>query len=129
MLDDFDDWNKIKKRIDGLQNRPPIFHEGDIWWVNIGRNVGVENNGKGKFFNRPVLVLKKINTYSCIVIPMSSKVKYGGFYFKFSFRNKENNLMFNQVRVLDTSRFIKIIGQLSEGKVMIIKKYFINIFK
>lgn len=31
------------------------FSEGQIWWAALGKNVGVEINGKNKDFSRPVV--------------------------------------------------------------------------
>ena len=48
------------------------FHEGDIWWVRLGVNVGFEIDGKHKQFARPVIVLKKYNQYSFLALPLST---------------------------------------------------------
>jgi mRNA interferase MazF len=129
MHKNFDEWNEVKKKIDLKQNRPISYHEGDIWWINMGTNIGVENNGKGINFGRPVLVIKKINYFSCLVIPLSSKRKEGYFYREFTFKNIKNTLLFNQIRIVDTSRFIDLIGEVSENKLRGVKSSFVEIFK
>ena len=34
-------------------------HEGEIWWVRLGVNVGYEIDGKSSDFSRPVIIIKK----------------------------------------------------------------------
>src|SRR4051812_27319720 len=48
------------------------FHEGDIWWVRLGVNVGFEIDGKHRQFARPVIVLRKYNQYSFLALPLST---------------------------------------------------------
>lgn len=129
MFDRFDEWNLLKKKINSGLNRPSIYHEGEIWWANIGFNIGVENNGKGNFFKRPVLVIKRINKYSCFVVPISSKIKNGDFYFQFYFRNRKHTLLLNQIKVLDLSRFINRIGQIRDNNLIIVRKAILKLFK
>jgi hypothetical protein len=64
MQKDFDGWNKLKKAIDASDDQRLYFHEGDIWWVRLGVNVGYEIDGKQREFSRPVVVLRKYNQYS-----------------------------------------------------------------
>ena len=47
MAKDFDRWNKKKKALDA-KAEPLYFHEGEIWWVHLGVNVGYEIDGKGR---------------------------------------------------------------------------------
>lgn len=56
----FQGWFTIKEQIDTSQDRP-LFNEGQIWWCQIGENVGDEENGEGSNFMRPVIVIKKFN--------------------------------------------------------------------
>ena len=59
MEKDFDRWNKLKKTINSSDEAERVyFHEGDIWWVRLGVNVGFEIDGKHTQFARPVIVLR-----------------------------------------------------------------------
>ena len=59
-IKDFDKWNKKKKEINySIQNILPKIRE--VWWLSIGLNVGVEEDGKNNNFKRPVLVIKVFN--------------------------------------------------------------------
>ena len=59
---DFEEWNKIKKEIE-LSDYIPYFDIGEIWWCALGVNIGVEVDGKGNDYLRPVLILKKYNQF------------------------------------------------------------------
>ena len=37
------------------------FSEREIWWCSIGANIGHEEDGKHRYFERPVIVLRKYN--------------------------------------------------------------------
>lgn len=45
MSKEFDDWNLVKKDLHKLK-QIPNFSEKDIWWVSIGKNIGIEVLGK-----------------------------------------------------------------------------------
>jgi hypothetical protein len=52
MQKDFDRWNKVKKAINATDEEGRLyFHEGDIWWVHLGVNVGYEIDGKSRDFS------------------------------------------------------------------------------
>jgi len=68
---DFEKWNKRKQAVE--ENAyTPYFDAGEIWWGIFGINIGVEIDGKGDDFLRPLLVLTKYNPLGCLVIPLSS---------------------------------------------------------
>ena len=106
-------WDKVKKTIHSNGGRPLRIKEGELWWAQIGQNIGVENNGKNENFRRPVFVAKKINKYSALCIPITSKEKVGEGYIKFHFKDSSQTLMFNQMRTLDTKRFLNKIGEIN----------------
>lgn len=60
MENEFSEWMVVKDRIHkgGAITK---FSEGQIWWAALGKNVGVEINGKNKDFSRPVVILKKLS--------------------------------------------------------------------
>ena len=41
------EWNKVKGEIHSA-GRIPDIHEGEVWWCIVGKNVGIEINGKGE---------------------------------------------------------------------------------
>lgn len=39
MKKDFDSWNDIKKNLDG-KAKDMLFKEREVWWCNLGLNIG-----------------------------------------------------------------------------------------
>ncbi|MDA0782610.1 MAG: type II toxin-antitoxin system PemK/MazF family toxin [Rickettsiales bacterium] len=121
MHKDFDIWNQTKKEIQ-QDARRPLFKERDVWWCRLGVNVGDEEDGKGEFFNRPVLVLKKFNKRVFIAVPLSSKIKEDShFYFKFTFQHKEQSVILPQIKLTDSKRLSDKMGSISKKEFEIIK--------
>ncbi len=58
LLVQFVEWTKLKVRIHIKENSALYFHEREVWWASLGKNIGFEQDGKNKMFERPVLVLK-----------------------------------------------------------------------
>ena len=73
-MEKFDKWNDIKKQISTYENRPN-FSEREIWYCNLGLNIGDEQNGKGDKFLRPVVVFRKFNKKLFWAIPLTKNIK------------------------------------------------------
>jgi mRNA interferase MazF len=109
-LKDFDKWNEKKKQI----NNSTInfyFKEQEVWWIRTGLNIGIESNGKGNEFARPVLIIKKHNMHSCLVVSLTTSGKI----------NKANI-------VLDTINHPNIFVKLSQIKTIDSKRLFSKMF-
>lgn len=109
----FNVWAELKIKIHFSTNN---FYprERQIWWVSLGQNIGVEINGKNENFERPVLVLRRFSDRACLVVPISTKIKFG--YYNLQFKNKQgilNTANFSQIRTISTKRFIRKIGKVS----------------
>lgn len=111
MIKDFDKWNTQKKGTDARQNRAP-FRERDVWWCSLGTNVGDEQDGKGRFFSRPVLVLKKFNKHIFLGIPLSTILKDNRFYHRIHFKGIDQSAVLSQLRLLDAKRLENRMGDL-----------------
>ena len=84
--------------------------------INIGFNIGSEQNGKGEEFVRPVIVYKKVSSHTFYGIPLTSNTKRRGkYYFKFKFKSRKSIALLNQVRLFDTKRVIKSYGKISKN--------------
>lgn len=84
MEKDFDEWNKIKKKIENMDNQIDLFIElGEVWMMNFGVNIGYEQDGGGESFSRPGLIVKKFNRNMFWVLPLSTKQKNFDFYYNF----------------------------------------------
>jgi mRNA-degrading endonuclease toxin of MazEF toxin-antitoxin module len=88
------------------------FKEREIWWCHVGSNIGSEEDGKGINFERPVLILKKINTYLFLGVPLTTKNTDQ--YFKFRI-NKNNYVIWNQIRTFSSKRLTRKMSILSKN--------------
>jgi mRNA interferase MazF len=70
-MSEFDEWNKRKKYIHAKHERV-FYHEREIRWCKLGKNIGFEEGGRGKDFDRPVLILKAFSRETCLVVPLTS---------------------------------------------------------
>lgn len=103
-------WAKLKRKINDSTSVPMGYKERDIWWVAIGHNVGVEEDGKGDYFNRPVLIIKGFSKYQFWGVPLSTTKKTGEYYYPFVVNGKVSTALLSQLRVFDTRRFINKYG-------------------
>ncbi len=103
MPKDFDQWNIKKKKLD-TSKRNLFFKEGEIWWCSLGVNVGEEVYGKGEYFRRPVVILKKLSSNSCVVMPTTTKERNGTWFHHLNIRNKDRWVIMNQMRFISGNR-------------------------
>lgn len=129
MFKDFDKWNSLKQKIDLRELNNFLVREREIWWCNLGLNIGDEENGKNKNFERPVLIVKKFNNRICIVIPLSSRSGNGKFYKRIKYSNKNSFVIISQIRIVSTKRLTRKIGYLEYKQFKIIKDLLITILK
>lgn len=105
MDNDFDRWNKRKKKIEQLSGSPSMFiKEGEVWMTTLGKNVGHEQNGENSGFTRPVLIIKKFNRHMFWAIPLSTKQKSFDFYFNFQFNGQPASAILAQLKLLSVKR-------------------------
>jgi mRNA interferase MazF len=110
-MKDFNNWNKLKIEIEKSNFEDNIYYsEREIWWCHLGENLGIESCGKGNKFNRPVLIIRKYNKHHCIVVPTTTKVKFGKFYFPIIINNQNSFLMLTQIKTIDSKRLENKIG-------------------
>ena len=107
-------WSKLKYKLHFNTNLPRGYKERDIWWVAVGHNVGVEEDGKGAMFNRPVLVVKGFSKYQFWGVPLSTTQKTGKYYHQFVVTGKVSTALLSQMRVFDTKRFISKYGMIGQ---------------
>ena len=110
----FESWNLKKIETDEII-KTPFFHKREIWWMRIGKNIGFEQDGKGKNFLRPVVVFRKFNSRVFWGIPLSKTKNSGCFYFKFSFKNTESTAILSQLRLFDAKRLHDRYGVMSKN--------------
>jgi mRNA interferase MazF len=73
ILDDFDQWNSKKRKINGkLIPKGLHFAEREIWWIAMGKNVGSEENGKNEDFERPGIIFRSFGIDTLWIIPLTT---------------------------------------------------------
>ena len=124
MNKDYVAWTRIKSEINNkisfIENK--YFKERDIWWANVGENIGFEEDGKGERFLRPILVLRKFNKNLLLIVPLSKTDKEGKYYFNFRYDKKYSNALLSQIKSIDSSGLAKKIGMISTIEFNLIKE-------
>lgn len=118
--DFFDSWIKVKKSIHD-KNVIRTIHEGEIWWCGMGKNVGVEINGKNERFSRPILIIKKLSRLNFLAVPLTSQQHVGSWYTSFTFQGKIETASLSQIRTMSTARLYKRIGTVPDTDLQIVK--------
>lgn len=122
MQKDFDRWNHEKKRLNAADARL-YFHDGEIWWVHLGVNVGYEIDGKRSDFSRPVIVLKKYNQYSFLALPLTTNAKESPYRIPVGMVDgRPSFAVLSQLRNIDSARLINKIGAFEQRALSEIRK-------
>jgi len=112
-MKEYNKWNEVKKNIE-KKEETIYFKEREIYWANIGENIGFEQGGKGDDFTRPLLIFKKFSKNMFFGIPLSTQRKDGSFFFEFTFKeNKISTALLVQTKMYDVKRLDKKIGKIS----------------
>ncbi|MEK7646429.1 MAG: type II toxin-antitoxin system PemK/MazF family toxin [Patescibacteria group bacterium] len=110
MKKDYSKWSVQKEGINSIETRP-LFQQRDIWFCAIGCNIGYEEDGAGDDFIRPIVVVCKINSNMCWVVPLTRTSKANQFYFKLSvFSEGFSMAILSQLRIVDAKRLSRKIG-------------------
>ena len=118
---DFDDWNDKKKQIHFNRKRPPTFKQGEVWWCDLGVNIGneqngdtVPRNGQPASFRRPVLVVKKLDKENAVVLPLTTQPHTGHYFYEIDVKGRKNWVLLVQIRNISAHRLTKLIVELPE---------------
>jgi mRNA interferase MazF len=114
-MKDFKKWHRQKQEIH--DEHPYVyFQEREVWFCTLGANVGYEQDGSGKEFLRPVVVVKKFNNEILFTVPLTKgKKKERSYYFTFSFRKKIiSTAILSQMRLIDAKRLRYKVGTISK---------------
>jgi mRNA-degrading endonuclease toxin of MazEF toxin-antitoxin module len=109
---DYREWMPVKAGVNNRAARPPAYKKGEIWACNVGENIGYENDGKGRDFMRPILIINGINAVTCLAVPLSTTRKRTRYHYEFDGNTgKQSAALLHQLRVMDTSRLRYKIGK------------------
>ncbi|MFA5184085.1 MAG: type II toxin-antitoxin system PemK/MazF family toxin [Patescibacteria group bacterium] len=113
---DFFGWAKLKSEIHFTRDvRKVFFHTREIWWANLGVNIGHEEDGKNFHFERPVLIIKKFNQHLALSVPLSTSLKDNLYYCHFPLGGGLRSAMISQIRLISSKRLIRRIGDLNRS--------------
>lgn len=113
MHKDFDKWNAEKKRANAEQ--PRLYTVREVWWCRIGINVGSEQDGSGKLFLRPVVIVRGFGANTCMVIPLTTSTQHHPLRVPVGkIQDKTAKAILSQIRVIDTRRLVEKIGFLDK---------------
>jgi mRNA interferase MazF len=100
-------WLNVADKIQNT-NKEVYFKEREIWWCHLGFNIGSEENGKGRNFERPILILKKVNNDLFLSVPLTTKNHDQHYKFSVGKINKQKTyVIWTQVRILSQKRLIR----------------------
>lgn len=110
MEKDFDNWNEKKKTIHD-NNESKLYHTRELWWCSLGVNIGSEQDGTGKDYERPVLIYKGLSKQTCIVLPLTSSKEVHKMRIPIGKVDGVNaSAILSQIKVIDTKRLINKLG-------------------
>ena len=92
MEKDFCRWHATELHIENRKKYLP-FYEGEIWLCIGGINIGHEQDGQGKAFLRPYLVLKKFRNETFFGIPLTRSQRTEPYYFPIEHKGGPSNAM------------------------------------
>lgn len=119
---DFFIWNKIKILLN-RKDRRVFFREREIWLTYLGKNIGFEQNGAGREFLRPVLIIRKFNKDTFLSLPLTKSNKKGKCFFNFQFKKGIiSTAILSQIRMLDARRLKYKIGGINEKTLFLLKR-------
>ncbi|HEX4775113.1 MAG TPA: type II toxin-antitoxin system PemK/MazF family toxin [Candidatus Saccharimonadales bacterium] len=109
---DFAKWHFRKTLLHNEAERP-FFHEREVWWAAIGQNIGDEEYGKGSYFARPVLIIKKFNNCLFYALPLSTSLKSGRYYRILNVKGVKNTVLLSHMRDYDAKRLLDKMSTVS----------------
>ncbi|MBI4087162.1 type II toxin-antitoxin system PemK/MazF family toxin [Candidatus Kaiserbacteria bacterium] len=127
MTKDFDTWNTLKKQTHGEESR--LYTVREIWWCRLGVNVGSEQDGSGKSFLRPVVIIRSFGAETCAVIPLTTSPHPHRLRISVGIvQDKEAKALLSQLRVIDTRRLVEKVGFLDKEIFAELRKAVRNLF-
>ena len=105
----FDEWNNSCKDLDSSEFKG-FFRGREIWWCALGVNIGSEQDGTSRSFERPVLVLRGIRKDLLLVIPFTTKISDHPHRIYSESTGTSSQLLLDQIRVVSSKRLLRKIG-------------------
>ena len=114
MEKNFDAWNNQKKKLNVKDSRV-FYQEGEVWWCALGVNIGSEQDGTGKNFDRPVIIIRGFSESVFLGAVLIGREKGGEYYFPLGIiGDRGSSVVLSQVRTIDTRRLRSRIMKLDQ---------------
>lgn len=127
MKKDFDGWNEEKKQTEVEIAR--LYTVREIWWCQLGVNIGSEQNGKGTRFLRPCIIVRGFGADACLVIPLTTSPKEHRLRMSVGVvQDKEAKANLSQMRIVDTRRLVEKVEFLNKDVFDELKKRIRELF-
>ena len=127
MEKDFDGWNEEKKQTEFETTR--LYTVREIWWCQLGVNIGSEQSGKGSRFLRPCIIARGFGADACLVVPLTTSHKEHFLRMPIGIvDDKEAKANLSQMRVIDTRRLVEKVGFLNKEVFNELKKCIRELF-
>ena len=107
----YDKWNERAKILD-KRVFVDFYHEREIWWCSMGVNIGSEQDGRNDFFERPVIIVRKIRRNLLIVVPITSKFAEHQDRMTAHIAGQTSQILLSQVRSISCNRLSRKIGRI-----------------
>ena len=121
MQKNFDAWNTIKKKTN--IEEPRLYTVREVWWCRLGANVGFEQDGSGRLFLRPVVIVRSFGPTVCLILPLTaSKQKHPLRISVGDVQGKQASALLSQMRIIDTRRLVEKVGFMDKQVFMQLKK-------
>jgi len=127
----FEEWMKKKLHFHTKKGRSPkYFHEREVWWASLGKNIEYEIDGKNDLFERPILILKRYSEGMVFILPISTQIKEPkpGYHEHIRINGKLRLVNLTQGRVISTKRLLRRQGKLDSKNFQKVKNAFIKQF-
>ncbi len=95
---------------------------GEVWWCSVGLNIAQESCGKGKYFRRPVLIIKKLSDKNFIGIPLSTKNKTGTWFTNIQINGERQFALLYQIKMFSSNRLQRRIFSLDNNQIIKVKE-------
>jgi mRNA interferase MazF len=115
MQKNFDAWNNLKKEIQTKDIRR-FCDPREIWWCSIGINIGSEEDGKNKLFERPVLIIRVFNRHMVRIVPLTSKIKDDKNHHPVAHEETLNSVSLSHLKTISPLRLTRKIGKIDDNQ-------------
>jgi len=127
MEKEFDKWNEIKKETNA--EKPRLYTVREIWWGRLGANVGFEQDGSGRLFLRPIVIMRAFGPNICLVLPLTaSKQRHHLRISVGEVQGKQASALLSQMRIIDTRRLVEKVGFMNQQTFAQLKKALKDLF-